>query len=108
MLARPDGLTRYINRRPRLSVHLLLGLAALALVIQAFAAPLENAGPDGEKYERMGYAAAEAPSLFACDNFARAYWTPGWIATIGGCGPGIGGCTMPPVTAPVQIVVQVT
>jgi len=64
-------------------VAVVLALAAVLLTIHAWNAPLESAGPDGKKYEAMGWAAAEAPSLFACGNFHHAYWTPGWIATIG-------------------------
>jgi 4-amino-4-deoxy-L-arabinose transferase-like glycosyltransferase len=32
----------------------------------------------------MGHRAAQATSLFDCDNFDHAYWSPAWVATIGG------------------------
>lgn len=79
-LARAVG---FIDGRPRIAVAVVLALAAVLLTLHAWNAPLESAGPDGKKYEAMGWAAAESPSLFTCGNFRHAYWTPGWIATIG-------------------------
>jgi hypothetical protein len=72
-----------IEKRERMSVVALLVVAATALLVNALSAPRDRYGPDGETYELMGWEAAQADGLFDCDNFAHAYWSPGWVATIG-------------------------
>lgn len=79
----PSGFGDWIHVHERGALILVLGAAGLLLLINALSRPIEYYGPDGEGYERLGDRAARAPSLFACDNFEHAYWSPGWIATIG-------------------------
>jgi hypothetical protein len=57
-------------------------LASLVIYLQQ-RDPLDFGPYDGKNYERLGWAAARASHLFAEDNFAHAYWSPGWVATIG-------------------------
>lgn len=73
----------WIHLHERATLILVLGIAGFFLLVNALSCPVEYYGPDGETYEHLGYLAARAPSLFACDNFDHSYWSPGWIATIG-------------------------
>lgn len=80
LLSRCGG---WIRIHERAALILVLGAAGLLLLLNAHSRPVEYCGPDGEGYERLGNAAARAPSIFSCSNFEHAYWSPGWIATIG-------------------------
>lgn len=72
----------WIHRHERASLMLVLGVAGALLLFNALSRPVEYYGPDGKKYENMGYTAARAPSVLACGNFGHSYWSPGWITTI--------------------------
>jgi hypothetical protein len=76
-------LAERIERRPNTFVLAILLAAGALLLVNVSGAPVELAGPDGETYERLGHRAAQAPWLFSCGNFSHAYWSPGWVATIG-------------------------
>jgi 4-amino-4-deoxy-L-arabinose transferase-like glycosyltransferase len=60
----------------------VLTLAAVTLTLHAGVRPLEDTGPDGNVYEENGAQAAASNHLLGCGNFNRAYWSPGWIATV--------------------------
>lgn len=70
-----------VDAHPRLILIAVLALAAIVLLANSLSAPLGYAGPDGETYEGGGWKAATS-GVFACGNFGRAFWSPGWIATI--------------------------
>ena len=72
----------WIERRSNTVVLVALGLAGVFLLLNAFPASVDDAGPDGETYLRLGQRAADASSPFACGNFNRAYWSPGWVTMI--------------------------
>lgn len=73
---------RILESRERAFVSGIFTVAFLALLLHALASPIDRYGPDGEKYERMGWETAQSNGLFACGNFDHAYWSPGWIATV--------------------------
>lgn len=78
-----NQLRDFLGRRSAAATTGIVLAAALALVAHAMWRPATDAGPDGETYWRLGVAAAAAPSLAACGNFRRSYWSPGWVMTLG-------------------------
>jgi 4-amino-4-deoxy-L-arabinose transferase-like glycosyltransferase len=72
----------YIENRVTILVITILLITALLLLVRATYSPYEQAGPDGLKYERMGYDASKSRNVIGCDNFKHAYWAPAWVSTI--------------------------
>ncbi|MFQ5512645.1 MAG: ArnT family glycosyltransferase [Candidatus Krumholzibacteriia bacterium] len=70
-----------VDAHPGRVLAAVLAVAAVALLANSLLAPIDYAGPDGETYEEGGWEAATL-GVFACGHSGRAFWSPGWIATV--------------------------
>jgi len=75
---------RWVEAHEKWVVPVVATLLLVALVIYVFNRDILDFGPyDGKAYESLGWHAAQAEHLLAEDNFHHAYWSPGWVMTIG-------------------------
>ena len=77
-----DRVGAAIDKRHGVIVGLVFAVACIFLMVRALGEPDDRLGPDGVKYEKLGYEVSTSEALLGCGNFEHAYWSPGWATNV--------------------------